>query len=58
MMVAHGIQHNELSGSDRQGLDYSYLYVNRPDGLIWNNSSVWQFNGAGQPQLPASIYIH
>lgn len=52
------IYHHEISGNNGQGLDYSYLYINRTDGLIWNNSSRWQFNELGQPQLPASIYIH
>lgn len=52
------IYHHEISGNNGQGLDYSYLYINRTDGLIWNNSNRWQFNALGQPQLPASIYIH
>lgn len=52
------IYHHEISGNNGQGLDYSYLFINRTDGLIWNNSSRWQFNALGQPQLPASIYIH
>lgn len=52
------IYHHELAGNDGSGLDYSYLFVNRSDGLIWNNSNKFQFNALGQPQLPASIYIH
>lgn len=52
------IYHHEVSGNNGQGLDYSYLFVSRPSGLIWNNSRKFQFNALGVPQLPASIYIH